>query len=74
MIKYYCDICGEEITDENKRPDKFIGEITSKPGIPKRKLAVFLGEQNPLGDEDACVCKYCMIDAINTTDDRAKEG
>jgi len=74
MIKYYCDICGTEITPENKKPATFTGKKVSTHGLPKRELMVQLVEHDPCGDEDACVCKYCMIDAIKSADDRPMEG
>ncbi len=73
MIKYYCDICGSEINEQNKRPDKFISKIRNRNGLPKKELIVHLDEVDECGDKEACVCKYCMIDAINEIDDRSKE-
>jgi len=77
MIKYYCDICGDEITETNKPPSKFIAELESKVVIlgiiSKEKLVVQLIQNDQRGDIDACVCKYCMIDAINTMDDRTRD-
>ena len=79
MIKYYCDICGDEITETNKVPSTFQGELVSKVSGIKKKLKVVLDFPKDTGfaiDENGntkdWTCKYCMIDAINTQDDRAK--
>ena len=74
MIKYYCDICGDEITKDNEKPIEFTGKALSKHGLPKRELKVTLTEIDPCGDQEACVCKYCMLDAIRKTDDRPREA
>jgi len=74
MIKHYCDACGTKITKENKQPDKFIGKKIYPDGAIKRELIVCLSEVYPCGDKVVSFCKYCLIDAINTMDDRPVSG
>lgn len=75
MIKHYCDICGQEITAKTKKPDnQMFGEIKSGCGLPSLTIQVGVYEIDPRGDEDADVCKYCIIDAVNMVDDRPKQA
>lgn len=78
MIKHVCDICGNDIdlrnNDENV--ELFTAAISKKATIKNGlhlQLSVTLSfvqksDQNSWGD----FCRYCMIDLVNTLDDRPK--
>lgn len=72
-VRYFCDCCGNEITDANRiESDK--GRLF---GILRSKVK---GQTEPLQVEVTTAlgstwnaghfCKYCVIDAVNSKDDR----
>lgn len=75
MIKTYCDYCEREIDDSNK-----VGEIdhlhrlstTLEKGALKLKIQVVTGSNTSWNSGD--FCKYCVLDALYTLDDRPKVG
>lgn len=84
MIKYFCDKCGEEISEQNKcvggynSSDRIGVSIDYRhprgnPFVKKQSLSLellvrFNGEPN-----EGHFCKYCIIDAFCSLDDRPKE-
>ena len=67
MTKYYCDICGEEIEDYNRiNGIRLHGEYSSLESKLMFDITTgFAGTWNA-----GIFCKYCIIDAVNTLDDR----
>lgn len=75
MIKYFCDICEEEITERNQ-----VSSETCKTRLgtevvyrtKSKKIGVevitFLDGVSNAGN----FCRYCVIDTINTMDDRPR--
>ena len=73
MIKTYCDICGDEITNQNIiGVDNFGTHIQ----IPKSKetlkiLLKIVVKTNTTVKEIDC-CRYCLIDVVKKMDDRIR--
>jgi len=75
MKKYYCDMCGDEITGKNKPKggktcDGRLGVSLTKNG-KTLNLELITGDGTTWNDGD--FCKYCIIDAFNNLDDRNKK-
>lgn len=76
MIKYFCDLCGTEINDQNQPRG---GDAPSRLGVekvdPKNPGRMFQIEVitaiNSCWDNGE-FCKYCIIDMINEADDRPR--
>jgi len=60
MKKYFCDVCGDEITRDNQFEHKELQ-------IKNYKVTLTLEE--PVADED-CVCLYCILKEVNKLDKR----
>ena len=72
MTKYFCDKCGVEITDRNQCVGGFNGarRLGTSVRCDSGKLGVELlhtwdGESN-----GGVFCKYCILDAFLSLDDR----
>lgn len=73
MIRYFCDCCGEEIADTNRiESDKgrLLGVLRSKLRPPGEPLQVEVTTALGSSWNGGHFCKYCVIDAVNTKDDR----
>jgi len=75
MIKYFCDCCGVEITQENKLPEgRMKTAVYAKDVKLKTQMTVEvitgLNEVYNTGD----FCKHCVLDALKDLDDRPEEG
>lgn len=71
MIKHFCDCCGNEITDENEIPIKFIAKRTSSTKVKKKielTVTMIVSKNDVANDGD--FCKYCAFDAVKYLDDR----
>ena len=75
MIRRFCDVCDNELTDENSisgakgRLQRLCNE--SFPGIDTEVMfEVTTGHKGTWNSGD--FCKYCVIDAINKLDDRPR--
>ena len=68
MIKRYCDKCGAEITDKNiaNFNNRISAEIKTRNG--RMMVEVISGKDSTWNDGD--FCKYCILDALYTLDDR----
>ena len=76
MIRRFCDVCDNELTDENSiigapgRVQRLCNE--SLPGInTKVAFEVTTGTVGGAWNSGD-FCKYCVIDAINRLDDRPR--
>ena len=70
MIVRYCDCCGVEIDDDNRinaASHRLQGEI-EKAGKVLLRVEAITGGNDTWNKGD--FCKYCVIDAINSADDR----
>ena len=74
MIKYFCDCCGNQIVsaDVDRGDRTELGRLTAtiKRGNATLKVEV-------LESKDGCAnagqfCRYCVLDAFNTLDDRPR--
>ena len=65
-IKYFCDKCKKEITAKNSVPGG--GLKTQNLGALSIEIITSLGSCANAGHW----CKYCIIDEVNTLDDRPK--
>lgn len=74
MIKHFCDCCGEEITDRNKATGGSVGRIgcyvRSSNAASELFVEVITAKDKASNTGD--FCKYCIIDAINSLDDRTR--
>lgn len=62
MKKAYCDNCEEEITDSNR-----FNSLTVK--VKNVEFTVAMEDAIPINYD---VCKYCVLDAIKSQDDRPR--
>lgn len=75
MIKHYCDVCGDVITENNCAigggiaSDRLGGKIRIQDIELKWEIITSLDGCANKGD----FCKYCIIDAIKQLDDRPVE-
>jgi len=60
MIKTFCDSCGDETTKSTL--------VTKLSGLQVNTKESNLHVEVHIGDGD--FCKYCVVDAVNTLDDR----
>lgn len=77
MIRTFCDCCGDEITDRNSVAARgnALGRLTANVK-PKKHGGETMGVEVITAGEGTWnkghFCKYCVIDAINTLDDRPR--
>lgn len=71
MIKFYCDICECEITDENKVDNRLSGKMDSRKKKANEICFEITTGLNNIWNSGH-FCKYCVIDAIRTLDDRPR--
>ena len=57
MVKYFCDVCGKETTKSSFNSVK-ISDVAD--------IILAINKDYTIDH----VCKYCMIDAVKTLDDR----
>jgi len=78
MTKYFCDCCGEEITNINATYidnyasislSRVRGNYKNKDMTLNFEIMTGLNGMQNLGH----FCKYCVIDAVNSVDDRIKK-
>lgn len=79
MIRRYCDICGREavsvtsprLASEMNR-GSIGGGIQLMAAKPVVRFEIMCGAGPAMNGGD--VCKYCVLDAINTLDDRPQQA
>ena len=78
MIKHFCDICGNEITDVNTMISQTLTTAltnSSKETIMKVVINPANGFSFESEENGNCeVCKYCVLDAIIRLDDRVNDS
>lgn len=72
MVKFFCDGCGDEISDRNSPRGGF--NVSDRLGIEiekngRRLKCELLTSLNGTSN-DGLFCKYCIIDAFKGLDDR----
>lgn len=78
MIRYYCDKCGKEASSDQKfgvRVDAGVGKSLNVLLVASdRAVGVTYGTlgARSLDQTYGHFCIYCVIDAVNTLDDRPK--
>lgn len=76
MIKHFCDCCEVELTDKNRcsgspeTSDRLGGRITAFKTHANIEFEVLTGLNKCWNNGD--FCKYCVIDAVNSLDDRPR--
>jgi len=74
MKKTFCDCCGDEITSSNdiksRVPGERYGAEITKRGH-KLRVEVIAGVDGVMNGGD--VCRYCVIDAVKSLDDRPQQ-
>ena len=72
MIRKYCDYCGSEIKGSNAF-DEEVEAVRKKTGVTLRaQLRRLPTPTQRDGDDGIHYCLYCVLDTINTLDDRLK--
>lgn len=74
MRKYFCDVCGDEITQNNTvvGPRDRLTATIHVPGTKRKySVEVITGLDGCANDGD--FCKYCVLEALQKLDDREKE-
>jgi hypothetical protein len=66
-VKYFCDQCGDEITNRNK-----IETGRLKASIGHLGVEVIVSQNQTANDGE--YCKYCVLDALYKLDDRPREA
>lgn len=69
MIRHYCDLCDKELTSLN-RPTG--GNTAGRLGIQRHNVVFSVMLTSTLPGCAPEVCKYCILDAIDTLNDRPK--
>lgn len=74
MVKYFCDKCGEEITDKNSAAGgtKVDGRLGVEVAYGRHTLAVEVITSLDGCSNAGLFCKYCILDALYRLDDRPK--
>lgn len=73
MTRHFCDVCGNELTPERKPTNKNdTAQVGDRLGGAHGALRFEIMTGNADGWNNAEFCKYCIIDAVNRHDDRAK--
>jgi hypothetical protein len=72
MIKHFCDVCGVELGDFNKFPEKMAYKLALLKGAGGVELHVRLITSKNGVQHEGEFCKYCIIAAVNTADDRPR--
>lgn len=72
MVKYYCDICEKEITEENKAQNGKISNARLGMEFVRREIIYFFEVITGTGGvaNHGTFCKYCILDALYGCDDR----
>jgi hypothetical protein len=66
--KFFCDFCGDEITDLNRiKGSRLCGSVIALGGF-KLGFEVIHAKDSVSNSGDWC--KYCVIDAVKSLDDR----
>lgn len=74
MIKRFCDMCNDEITDKNVcvggyvSSDRLGVEFVTKGKVLKVEFMLSYNGTTNAGD----ICRHCVIDAVNILDKRPK--
>jgi len=74
-VKHFCDLCGVEITDANKanlHSDNFRMKASVNENGVTLTTEIMTSKDGTTNAGD--FCKYCIIDCINTLDDRPVIG
>lgn len=76
MIRYFCDCCGEEIADANRIEGSDKGRLLAilRPRVKTQTEPLQVEVTTALGStwNAGHFCRYCVIDAVNTKDDRPR--
>lgn len=78
MIKHYCDQCGAEITEANECKQHFYtfedgsGRLGGRLGV--LGFSITTGNADTRTWNSGDWCKYCVIDAVKSLDDRPTQG
>jgi len=74
MKKVFCDYCEVEITENNKVSEHSgLTAVIKKLGKPNLNIQVMEGDGSVPKDEKPDFCKYCVIDAVKSLDNRPRE-
>ena len=75
MQKLFCDHCEVEL-DHNNAMSVNSGLVIEIKKLGKPSLHVQVLEGNGTHPNEGSIefCKYCIIDAVNTIDDRPRQG
>lgn len=70
MIKYFCDCCGGEIIERDKKGRNPLHRLTANLKRGGAELQVEVIETKDGTSNAGEFCKYCVLDALRGLDDR----
>jgi hypothetical protein len=68
VIKHFCDCCAVEITRTNSEPLVYNAPSKANANVT---LGVSVNSATVNNTPSTDVCKYCLLDALKSLDDRA---
>lgn len=74
MIRYFCDCCGEEIADGDTKDRNPLHRLTAKLKRGNSELQVEVIETKDNVSNAGQFCRYCVLDALASLDDRPREA
>jgi hypothetical protein len=72
MIRRFCDMCGNEITKKDMPGRNKLGRLNAEQESGKHKLRVEVIESGDGCSNSGDFCIYCVLDALQTLDDRPR--
>lgn len=73
MIKRFCDVCGQQMKEDMSLVWNGPGEaVLGVANVSGRDVMIIARYATKKPEED--LCKYCILDALYTLDDREKDG
>ncbi len=70
MIRYFCDCCGEEIAARDSKDRNPLHRLTAKLKRGQSELQVEVIETKDGCSNAGNFCRYCVLDALRSLDDR----
>lgn len=75
MRRVFCDMCGAEMNDRNtprlgSTSNRLAAKVRSANAMTEVGVEVIQSHNGVSNDGD--FCKYCILDALNTLDDRPR--
>jgi hypothetical protein len=72
MIRYFCDCCGEELAERDTKDRNRLHRLTAKLKRGNSELQVEVIETKDGTSNSGNFCRYCVLDALASLDDRPR--